>query len=67
MLTTIDDFSRKVWAFFLKWKSDVLSIFKEWKIMVEKKTGKQVKRLRTDNSLEFCSNEFNVCVKRKEL
>ncbi|KAG6524597.1 hypothetical protein ZIOFF_014531 [Zingiber officinale] len=27
--------------------------------MIEKQTGKQVKRLRTDNGLEFCSNEFN--------
>ena len=59
MLTIIDDFSRKVWAFFLKQKSDVLSTFKEWKTMTEKQTGKQVKRLRTDNSLEFCSREFN--------
>ena len=59
MLTIIDDFSRKVWAFFLKQKSDVFSTFKEWKIMIEKKTSKQIKRLRTDNGLEFCSKEFN--------
>ncbi|KAG8493024.1 hypothetical protein CXB51_010410 [Gossypium anomalum] len=36
MLTFIDDFSRKVWAFFLKQKSDVFSAFKSWKIMIEK-------------------------------
>lgn len=42
MLTIIDDFSRKVRAFFLKHKSEVFSTFKEWKIMVEKKhTGNQ--------------------------
>ena len=39
MLTFIDDFSRKVWAFFLKQKSDVFSAFKSWKIMIEKQTG----------------------------
>ncbi|KAG8474588.1 hypothetical protein CXB51_031227 [Gossypium anomalum] len=59
MLTFIDDFSRKVWAFFLKQKSDVFSVFKSWKIMIEKQTGKQIKYLRTDNGLEFCSDEFN--------
>ncbi|KAG8499371.1 hypothetical protein CXB51_005830 [Gossypium anomalum] len=59
MLTFIDDFSRKVWAFFLKQKSDVFSAFKSWKIMIEKQTGKQIKYLRTDNGLEFYSDEFN--------
>ncbi|KAG8501467.1 hypothetical protein CXB51_003773 [Gossypium anomalum] len=59
MLTFIDDFSRKVWAFFLKQKSDVFSAFKSWKIMIEKQTGKQIKYFRTDNGLEFCSDEFN--------
>ncbi|KAG8503399.1 hypothetical protein CXB51_001318 [Gossypium anomalum] len=59
MLTFIDDFSRKVWAFFLKQKSDVFSAFKSWKIMIEKQMGKQIKYLHTDNGLEFCSDEFN--------
>ncbi|KAG8472960.1 hypothetical protein CXB51_035039 [Gossypium anomalum] len=59
MLTFIDDFSRKVWAFFLKQKSDVFFAFKSWKIMIEKQTGKQIKYLCTDNGLEFCSDEFN--------
>ncbi|KAG8489027.1 hypothetical protein CXB51_017119 [Gossypium anomalum] len=40
-------------------KSDVFSAFKSWKIMIEKQTGKQIKYLRTDNGLEFCSDEFN--------
>ena len=59
MLTFIDDFSKKVWAFFLKQKSDVFSAFKSWKIMIEKQTRKQIKYLRIDNGLEFCSDEFN--------
>ncbi|KAG8493558.1 hypothetical protein CXB51_011740 [Gossypium anomalum] len=59
LLTFSNDFSRKVWAFFLKQKSDVFSAFKSWKIMIEKQTGKQIKYLRTDNGLEFCSDEFN--------
>ncbi|KAG8489021.1 hypothetical protein CXB51_017120 [Gossypium anomalum] len=49
----------KVWAFFLKQKSDVFFAFKSWKIMIEKRTKKRIKYLRTDNGLEFYSDEFN--------
>ncbi|KAG8501431.1 hypothetical protein CXB51_003755 [Gossypium anomalum] len=67
MLTFIDDFSRKVWAFFLKQKSDVFSVFKSWKIMIEKQRGKQIKYLRTDNGLEFYSDEFNRLCKSERI
>ncbi|KAG8474177.1 hypothetical protein CXB51_033819 [Gossypium anomalum] len=67
MLTFIDEFSRKVWAFFLKQKSDVFSAFKSWKIMIEKQTRKQIKYLRTDNGLEFCSDEFNRLCKSERI
>ena len=63
MLTIIDDFSRKVWVFFLKQKSEVLATFKEWNIMIEKQIGKQVKCFHTDNGLEFCYDELNVLCK----
>ena len=59
MLTIIDDYSRKVWPYFLKYKSEAFSAFKEWKIMVENQTEKKVKKLRTDNGMEFCSDQFN--------
>ncbi|KAK1609790.1 hypothetical protein QYE76_033463 [Lolium multiflorum] len=59
MLTIIDDYSRKVWPYFLKHKSDVFNAFKKWKVMVETQTEKKVKILRTDNGMEFCSNEFD--------
>ena len=55
MLTIINDFSKRVWTFFLKHKSDVFATFKEWKIMIEK----QIKCLHNDNGLEFCSDEFD--------
>lgn len=64
MLIFVDDYSRKVWTFFLKQKSDVFDTFKQWKTMIEKQTGKQIKRLRTDNGLEFCNSAFeNFCKK----
>ena len=58
MLTIIDDYSRKVWPYYLKDKSEAFSAFKEWKVMIENQTEKKVKKLRTDNGMEFCSNEF---------
>ena len=65
MLTIIDDFSRKVWVFFLKKKSDVLATFKEWKIMIEKQTRKHVKCLHTNNDFKNCYDEFNTLCKLK--
>ena len=59
MLTFIDDSSRKVWVYFLKQKNDVFTTFKQWKALVEKQTGRKIKRLRTDNGLEFCQGDFN--------
>ena len=63
MLTIIDDFSRKVWVFFLKQKSDLFSTLKDWKIMIER----QVKCLRIDNGLDFCFDEFNTLCKKEEI
>eukprot|EP00253_Pinus_taeda_P021000 PITA_21000 len=57
-LTFIDDYSRKVWIYMLKRKADVLNVFKQFKVMVEKRTGKSIKYLRTDNGGEFTSGEF---------
>ncbi|ONK68536.1 uncharacterized protein A4U43_C05F12960 [Asparagus officinalis] len=51
LLTLIDDYSRKVWVYPLKHKSDVFATFKQWKVMIEKQRGKKVKNLRTDNGM----------------
>ena len=64
LLTIIDDYSRKVWVFFLKSKDAAFGEFKDWKTMIEKQTGKQVKRLRTDNGLEFVKDEFTSFCKK---
>ena len=59
MLTLIDDYSRKVWCYFIKHKDDVFDVFVDWKTMIEKITGKSIKTLRTDNSLEFVDKKLN--------
>jgi hypothetical protein len=58
MLTIIDEYSCRVWPYFLYDKSDVFKYFKAWKVMVEKQTERKLKVLRTDNSMEFCSTNF---------
>ena len=58
-MTIIDDHSRRFWVYVLKYKNEAFAKFKEWKIMVENQTGKKLKRLRTNNELEFCNKEFN--------
>nr|CAE02229.2 OSJNBb0015C06.7 [Oryza sativa Japonica Group] len=59
MLTIIDDYSRKVWPYFLKHKDDTFVAFKEWKVTIERQTKKEVKVLRTDNGGEFCLDAFH--------
>ena len=54
----IDDFSRNCWIFFMQKKSKTFSKFCEFKALVEKDSGKQVKALQSDNGLEYISSEF---------
>jgi transposase InsO family protein len=58
-LTFIDDFSRKVWVYSLRLKSEVLERFKEWKALVENQSGHKVKVLRSDNGGEYTSKAFD--------
>ncbi|CAL2238507.1 unnamed protein product [Prunus armeniaca] len=48
-VTFMDDFSRKVWVYFMKQKSKVFAKFKEWKTETENQTGRKIKYLRSDN------------------
>lgn len=60
-----DDFTRKVWIFFMKKNDEAFGRFVEWKKMVELQTGKRVKKLRTDNGLEYCNHEFDGYCRRE--
>ncbi|KAJ0844964.1 putative RNA-directed DNA polymerase [Helianthus annuus] len=46
-------------VYILKHKNEAFSRFKEWKVLVETQAERKIKKLRTDNGLEFCNNEFN--------
>ena len=54
-LTFIDDFSRKIWIYFIKNKSKTFVKFKEFKDEAKKKSGKFVKILRSDGRGEYDS------------
>jgi hypothetical protein len=54
----VDDFSCKCWIFFMQKKDQTFSKFCEFKALVEKESGKQVKALRSNNGGEYISNEF---------
>ena len=52
-MTFIDDFSKKLWAFVLKSKDQVLSVFKEFHASVERISGQKLKVVQTDNGGEY--------------
>jgi transposase InsO family protein len=54
----IDDYSIICCIYFLKSKSDTFDKFKEYKAFIEKKIGKHIRILRTDNGEEFESLQF---------
>ena len=58
-LTIIDDFSRRVWLYVLKNKLEAFQKFREWHTLVGNQLGTKLKVLRTDNGLEFVSEQFN--------
>jgi hypothetical protein len=58
MLTFTDDFTRFSHGYFLKSKTEVLSIFKQYKALVENESGCHIKRLRSDNGTEYVNSEF---------
>ncbi|KAJ0599629.1 putative RNA-directed DNA polymerase [Helianthus annuus] len=54
-ITFIDDYTRKTWVYFLKFKSEALNYFKIFKALNEKQSNHLVKTLRTDRGGEYCS------------
>ena len=51
----VDDYSRRCWIFFMQKKYQTFSKFCEFKALVEKESGKQVKALWSDNGVEYIS------------
>lgn len=56
--TFIDDFSRKVYVYIIKSKTEVFEKFIEYKNRVENELNKKIKILRSDNGLEYTNKNF---------
>ncbi|UYV63271.1 hypothetical protein LAZ67_2003604 [Cordylochernes scorpioides] len=56
--TFIDDFSRMIFTFVMKQKSEIFKGFKLFKRFSEKQTGKKIKAIRSDNAAEYLNSDF---------
>jgi hypothetical protein len=57
-LKFIDNFSKKIWIYFLRHKFETFPKFKEFKDEAEKQSGRYVKILRSYGGGEYSSIEF---------
>ena len=58
LVSFIDDYSRRLWVYPIKKKSDVFAMFKDFKAKLELESGKKIKCLRTDNGGEYVDGDF---------
>lgn len=63
-VTFIDDFTRYCCVYFIKRKSDVFQIFKEYKNKMENFLKKKIKFLQSDNGTEYINKDFNEYLKQ---
>jgi len=57
-VTFMDDYSQKIWVYFMRDKSEVFEKSQEWKAEVENQTGYKIKYLRSDNRCEYHDKRF---------
>ena len=60
IITFIDDYSRKIWVYFLQEKSEAFVAFKSYKVLVEKEVANPIKVLRMDRGGGYNSHEFAI-------
>ncbi|KAL0303104.1 UNVERIFIED_CONTAM: Retrovirus-related Pol polyprotein from transposon RE2 [Sesamum radiatum] len=65
MLTLVDDYSRSTWTFLMKYKSQTLSVLKEFHKMVLTQFEKRIKSLRSDNGTEFINQDYQNFMKNE--
>jgi transposase InsO family protein len=57
-VTFVDEFTRMMGLYTIKLKSEVFDVFKRFKVLIEKETGRSIKILRTDGGGEYTSKDF---------
>ncbi|MFA1236629.1 integrase catalytic domain-containing protein, partial [Klebsiella pneumoniae] len=63
----IDDFTRYVWIYFLKHKSEVMAYFKLFHSLIKNQFDTSIKNFRSDSGGEYMSNEFQNYLKENEI
>jgi hypothetical protein len=63
-VSSIEEFLRNTWIYFLRNKSKVFDRFNEFKALVENHTEKIIKAMKIDNGGELCRNEFKDLCKK---
>ncbi|GFS98425.1 retrovirus-related Pol polyprotein from transposon TNT 1-94 [Trichonephila clavipes] len=58
-MVIVDDFSGRYFTYFLKNKYEVFDIFSQFKAKYERLTDKRIKKIRTDNGLEFVNEQLD--------
>ncbi|GAU49921.1 hypothetical protein TSUD_180390 [Trifolium subterraneum] len=59
-ITFVDEYSRMIWLYHIKAKSEAFEVFKRFKTLVEKQSNKQIKVLRTDGGGEYTSDKIEI-------
>ena len=57
-MSFVDDYSQKVWVYFIQHKSKTFVKFKLWKTKVENQTGRKIKCLKSDNGIVYTNSRF---------
>ncbi|GBM08411.1 Retrovirus-related Pol polyprotein from transposon TNT 1-94 [Araneus ventricosus] len=66
-LTIIDDYTRKVHVYVMYNKKNVFKYFLQFQAMAERQLNRKIKRVHTDNGMEFISKEFTENLKSSRL
>ncbi|KAL0310316.1 UNVERIFIED_CONTAM: Retrovirus-related Pol polyprotein from transposon RE2 [Sesamum calycinum] len=61
----IDDYSRMTWVYFMREKSEVFKVFKKFKNLVEKQSGRSIKVLRSDRGKNITTQNSTSSVKKR--
>lgn len=57
-ITFVDEYSKMLWLYLIKLKSDALEVFKKFKVLPEKQSGMKLKILITYGGGEYTSKDF---------
>lgn len=66
-VTFVDEYTRKIWLYLIKVKSEVLPMFQKFLVMAERQCGNKLKILRTDGGESTILRSSENFVKRKAL